>query len=100
MQKEKVHPNIFLVKQLSGALGTDTQSSQFILAFRECKQIRWISFLFAKRKGRNRGNGEISVHVTHTHGPRVRHSRLRKVHSPAVARGEVRPTHSRLFLYL
>lgn len=39
-------PNTFLVKQqLSRTLGTDMQSSQFILAFRECKQIRRISFL-------------------------------------------------------
>ena len=64
-----------LVKQLSGALGTDTQSSQFILAFRECKQIRWISFLFAKVRegievtGRFLSTGHahtVRVYGTHT----------------------------------
>lgn len=44
-EKEKSTPNTFLVKQLSGTLGTDMQSAQFILAFRECKPIRWVSFL-------------------------------------------------------
>lgn len=74
-KRKKSTPKHFSCKATVSNSGTDMQSSQFILAFRECKQIRWISFLSVEQGKESRELGDF-IHMTYTRSDRrVSHTR-------------------------